>query len=389
MENFTFHNPARILFGDGQEQNVGELLKNYGKRVLFISGGKFVDDLGISSLVKEQSIKHNLTLFTFGNIVPNPRIETVREGVIFCKENDIDVILAAGGGSVMDTAKAIAAGSKYDGDVWDFFTGAAEISDALPVGTIVTIPSSGSEMSNASIISNDLQKLGVEHEALIPKFSILNPAYTLTLPPYHTACGIADTYTHILERYFTDSEHVDLTDFLLEGAMQTVLINGPKVLANPSNYDFRSEIMWTATVAHNNSLETGRIPDWGSHRIEHELSAQYNITHAEGMTIVFPAWMKYASKLKPKKFIQYAVRIFGVDPFTHTDEEIIQIGIDSTIQFFKSLGLKTTLNELNITQHHFSQMALRATKNDTQTCGHLIELTSEDIISVLTIAQNG
>ncbi|MGL5328129.1 MAG: iron-containing alcohol dehydrogenase, partial [Peptostreptococcaceae bacterium] len=371
MRNFSFYNPAKIIFGQDSEKQIGTLAKKYSDKVLLVYSGDFVKELGIYQTVEEEFKKLNIEFVEIGNVVPNPKVELVREGIKLCKDNQVGFILAIGGGSSIDTAKAISVGATYDGDVWDFFEGKASITDALPIGTILTIPSSGSEMSNCSIISNGNSKVGIEDDLIIPKFSILNPKFTLSLPKYQTACGITDIYSHLLERYFTSEKYVSLTDHMIEGALKSLMINAINVMNDPSNYNYRAEVMWTSTMAHNNILDTGRESDWGSHRIEHELSAEYNITHGEGMAIVFPAWMTYVSKKYPEKFVQYASRVFALDTFSYSEEALIAEGIRRTKEFFKSLGMKTSLSEVDIDSSRFVTMAMRATNDGSGTVGHL------------------
>lgn len=390
MKNFNYYNPANILFGQGEEEKVGELIASHThtKKVLLLYSGDYLTKLGIEKTVSKQLTEQHIKFFKNGNIVPNPDVALVRELVSFVKEHEIDFLLAVGGGSVIDTAKAVSFGALYEGDVWDFFTGKVAVTQSLPVGVISTVASSGSEMSNATIISNGPHKLGVESELIIPKFSILNPAYTTKLPKYYTGVGISDILTHLLERYFTKVSHVTLTNYLLEGAIKSLLVSGSKLIDDLDNYHLRAEVMWTSSMAHNNSLELGREPDWGSHRIEHELSGQYGIVHGEGMAIIFPAWMEYVSQFYPDIFVQYAVQIFDINPFAYeTKEEIITLGIQKTREFFKKMGMKTSLTELNIDETHFEQMANRATNDDSQTVGHLMPLTSSDIIAIFQLAR--
>lgn len=390
MKNFNYYNPANILFGQGEEEKVGELISSHThtKKVLLLYSGDYLTKLGIEKTISKQLSEQHIKFFKNGNIVPNPDVALVRELVSFVKEHEIDFLLAVGGGSVIDTAKAVSFGALYEGDVWDFFTGKVAVTRSLPVGVISTVASSGSEMSNATIISNGPHKLGVESELIIPKFSILNPAYTTKLPKYYTGVGISDILTHLLERYFTKVSHVTLTNYLLEGAIKSLLVSGSKLIDDLDNYHLRAEVMWTSSMAHNNSLELGREPDWGSHRIEHELSGQYGIVHGEGMAIIFPAWMEYVSQFYPDIFVQYAVQIFDINPFAYeTKEEIITLGIQKTREFFKKMGMKTSLTELNIDETHFEQMANRATNDDSQTVGHLMPLTSSDIIAIFQLAR--
>lgn len=274
----------------------------------------------------------------------------------------------------------------YDGDTWDYFTGEKEVTEALPIGAISTVASSGSEMSPATIVSNKEYKLGVESEIIIPKFSIINPEFTVKLPKYNTGVGTADILSHLLERYFSKVEHTDITDFLLEGAIKATLINGVKLIDDLENYDLRGEMSLTAIIAHNNSLELGREPDWGSHRIEHELSGQYGIVHGEGMVVVTLAWMKYISTFYPEQLVKYGIRIFNIDPIIYSEKEIIDLAIEKTKAFFIKLGMRTTLTEMGIKDDHFEAMAKRATKDDSQTVGHLKPLNQQDIVEILKLA---
>lgn len=384
MENFHYFNPAKILFGKDADQQIGKTIKNYGQRVLLVYGGTFVKELGIYDHLIKQFQEEDIDFIEFDKVVPNPLVEHVEEAIALCKEHDIQFILAIGGGSAIDTAKAVAVGAHYNGPVWDFYDGTAEPAAALPVGTILTIPSSGSEMSNCSILSKGEAKIGLETDLIIPVFSVLNPAYTYSLPAYQTCVGIADIFSHLLERYFSNSMNVNLTDFLLEGAMKSLMVNAVKVLQDPSNYDYRAEIMWTASIAHNNLLDTGRIADWASHRIEHELSAQYNITHGEGMAVVFPAWMTYMTEHHPAKLAQLAVRVFNADSVAFATEELAAQATQHIKAFFHSLGMAKNLTELKIDDQDFLKMANRATQNGP--VGHYMPLDAEKIVDILTIA---
>ncbi len=318
--------------------------------------------------------------------MPNPSIDLVRELSALGKKENIDFILAVGGGSSIDTAKAAALGIPYDGDVWDFFGNNAVPSKVLPVGVISTLPASGSETSNCAILSNGEWKLGYEDDRIIPKFAIMNPAHTLKLPAFQTACGVADILSHLLERYFSDVDHTDVTDYLIEGAVKALLVNGERLVEHPDDLNARAEVQWLASIAHNNLLDTGRIADWGSHRIEHELSAQYGITHGEGMAVVLVAWTKFAAEEKPWKPAQLATRVFGIDPYHFSEKERTLKLSEELNRFFRSLKLRTTLDELGIDERDFSTMADRATDNGTKTVGHYIPLNREKFIAVLKLA---
>ncbi len=392
MVNFEYYNPAKIIFGtDVKEKLKKQLAENKTSSLLLIYSGEFVKDLGIYDIVKSSAEELGITFAENGNVVPNPEISLVRELIATAREKKTDLILAVGGGSSVDTAKAVALGTQYQGDSWDFFEQGAypEGTDAehvLKIGVITTLPSSGSETSNAAILSNGTRKVGFEDNAIIPSFAIMNPEYTFGLPRFQTAAGVADILSHILERYFSDVQHTDVTDYLLEGAAKALFANGPKVLENPKDYDARAEIQWLASIAHNNLLDTGRIGDWGSHRIEHELSAFYGITHGEGMAIVLPAWMKYMAGVKPWKIAQFAVRVLGADTFTHTEEENALYAAESVKAFYKSLGLKTSLTELGINEEHFDEMAAQATKNGTSPVGHYVPLDEKRFKEILKLA---
>lgn len=387
MENFRYYNPAKIVFGKGAEKEIGSLLEDYHvKSLLMVYSGDFIKQLGIWDTVKTACDNCGAKFFECGHVVPNPKVELVRELVALGKENGVDFVLAVGGGSSIDTAKAIAIGVGYEGDVWDFFSGKATVSKALPIGVISTLPASGSETSNCSIISNGLSKVGVEDDMIIPRFAIMNPEFTLTLPAYQTSCGVADILSHLLERYFSATENVDTTDFLIEGAVRALMLNGERIMQNPRNYDARAEIQWLASIAHNNLLDTGRVADWGSHRIEHEISAQYGITHGEGMAVVLIAWTKYMAKEKPAKLAQLANRVFHVDYHDYSLTEMALQLSSRLNDFFKMLNLKTSLTEMGIDDSHFVEMADRATGNGTGTVGHYIPLDKARFIEILKLA---
>lgn len=387
MVDFQYYNPARIIFGTGSEEHLGELLKKEkATSLLMVYSGDFIKEIGIYAKVEKACQENGIAFYENGNVVPNPSIELVRELVTLGREKNIDFVLAVGGGSSIDTAKAVALGIPYDGDVWDFFAAGAMPESVLSVGVITTLPASGSETSNCAILSNAEWKIGFEDDCIIPKFAIMNPEYTLTLPAFQTSAGIADILSHLLERYFSDVKHTDVTDYMLEGAIKALLVNADRLIKDPHDLDARSEIQWLASIAHNNLLDTGREADWGSHRIEHELSAQYGITHGEGMAVVLTAWTKYAAEVKPYKTAQLAVRVFGGDPFNNTEEELTLQLSEKLEAFFKKLGLKTTLAELGIDSKYFEEMADRATRNGQQTVGHYIPLDKARFIDILKLA---
>jgi alcohol dehydrogenase YqhD (iron-dependent ADH family) len=389
MENFTFHNPTKIIFGKGTENNVGAELKKYADRVLLCYGGGSIKKSGLYDRVinslKENGIYHT----ELSGVKPNPRLSLVQEGIELCRTNNIKFILAVGGGSAIDTAKAIAVGVPYEGNVWDFYDGKAVVKTALPVGTILTIPAAGSEASNSSVITNEdgWFKKGLTTQYIMPVFSILNPELTYTLPAYQTACGAADMMAHIMERYFTNVKNVDLTDRLCEATLRTIINNVPVAISNPEDYDSRAEVMWAGTVAHNNSLDPGRIGDWASHGIEHELSALYDIAHGAGLSIIFPAWMKYVYKHDMERFVQFAVRVWDVDLSFTSPEAIALEGINRMIEFFKKIGLPVTLKDAGITEDKYAEMADKCTNFGKWTVGNFVKLNREDIVNIYKLAK--
>ena len=385
MIGFEYYNPAKIVFGEGSVNKLAELLRQYDvSSLLLVYSGDFIKQLGIYQAITDAVSELGIRFSENGEVVPNPSIELVRKLVGQGKNDEVDFVLAVGGGSSIDTAKAVALGIPYGGDVWDFFVKGVIPEQVLPIGVIATTASSGSETSNAAILSNGEWKLGFEDDRIIPKFAIMDPRYTSGLPPYQTFAGIADVLSHLLERYFSDERYSDTTDRLIEGAVNALLVNAERLLKDPSDLNARGEIQWLASVAHNNFLDAGRRADWGSHRIEHELSAQYDITHGEGMAIVLTAWTKYAAARKPWRLALLASRVFGTDSFDYSEEERAFILSEKLSEFFKRIGLKTTLGQLGIDERDFDVMAERATRNGA--VGHYLKLDREAVKDILKTA---
>ena len=385
MIGFEYYNPAKIVFGEGSEKSLAKLLKqNNVKSLLLVTSGDFVETLGIYEVIRDAVKELNIRYSESREVVPNPSIELVRKLVEKGKTDEVDFVLAVGGGSSIDTAKAIAIGIPYEGDVWDFFSKGIIPEKVVGIGVIATTASSGSETSNAAILSYGEWKKGFEDDRIIPKFAIMNPRYTVNLPEYQTYVGIADVLSHLLERYFSDEKNSDTTDYLIEGAVRALLVNAKRLIDDPKDINARAEIQWLASVAHNNFLDAGRSADWGSHRIEHELSAQYNITHGEGMAIVFVAWTKYIAGIKPWRLALLASRVFGKDPYDFDEKERALLLSEELERFFKSLGLKTRLSELGITDRDFEVMAKRATAGGN--VGHYVQLDAQKIIEILKLA---
>lgn len=389
MIDFTFQNPTRIHFGKTALSHLPKEVERYGKRVLLVYGGGTIKRIGVYDQVTALLGDAGVQVWELPGVQPNPLLSLVYKGIDLCRQHDIQLVLAVGGGSVIDTAKAICNGACYNGDVWDFFMGKAKSQAALPLGTVLTIPAAGSEMSSACVITRDEDKCKCGHGTPLnlPKFSILNPEYSYSLPPYQTACGIVDIMAHMFERYFTQTEHVELTDRLIEGALRTVINNAPIVFETPTDYDARAEIMWTGAIAHNMLLETGRTTDWASHKMEHELSALYGIAHGHGLAILIPAWMQYVlPRSGEKKLAQFALRVWDVPQDFGTQEEIAKEGIARLTAFYHSLGLTTTLRENQIGSEHFDSMAKRCVALVGGPIGGLVKLDVEDCKAIYELA---
>ncbi|MBC7959335.1 MAG: iron-containing alcohol dehydrogenase [Vallitaleaceae bacterium] len=388
MDNFIFQNATKIIFGKQTEQLVGAETIKYSKKVLLHYGSGSIKKTGLYDTVIKSLTEAGVEFIELGNAQPNPRLSLVQEGIKLCRENDIHFILIVGGGSAVDSGKAIAVGVPYKGDVWDFYTGKATVNEALPVAVVLTIPAAGSESSPSSVITNEdgWYKKGLTTDFMRPVFSILNPELTFTLPPYQTACGAADIMAHIMERYFTNTKNVELTDRLCEATLKTIIHNVPLVLSKPKNYDARAEIMWAGTIAHNDLLGTGRVGDWASHDIEHEISGIYDIAHGAGLSIVFPAWMKYVYKHDVKRFAQFASRVWNVDYNHFAPEQTALLGIKKITEFFSAIGLPVKLSDLDIDSSRIDEMASKCTGGDTRTVGNFIPLNQSDVYNIYTLA---
>ncbi len=325
-----------------------------------------------------------------GGVQPNPRVKLVRQGIGLCREKNIDFILAIGGGSVIDSAKAIAVGALASEDIWNYYDGTAEspFTEALPVGVVLTIPAAGSETSTSAVLTNDEghYKRPIGSSLLIPRFAVMNPEFCYTLSPRQIACGVCDIMAHMMERYFTNEPHVQLTDQLIEGGIRTVLHNGPEVLKNPCNYDSWAEIMWAGSLAHNNLLDTGRESDWASHDISHEVSGMYDVTHGAALSILFPAWMKYVYKKNPGKLAQFAVNVFGAHMGLDREETVIQEMIEQLEGWYRAMGLPVRLSQEGVGSDGFEEMAQKAMEN-RRYMGNYVKLSKEDIIEIFKLAQ--
>jgi alcohol dehydrogenase YqhD (iron-dependent ADH family) len=388
MENFEFCNPTRILFGRGAEEKVGEQVAAYSQNILLHFGGGSIKASGLYERVTASLQKAGVAWVELGGVQPNPRLSLVREGIKLCKEHQLGLILAVGGGSVIDSAKAIAMGAVMEGDVWDFYLGKGAPTAALPIGTVLTIPAAGSESSTGTVITNEVGwlKRAVNSELLYPRFSILNPELAFTLPKFQVACGVADIMAHLMERYFTNVSHVAFTDRLLEATMKTLISQAPLVLSNPQGFDAWSELMWAGTIAHNNLLNTGRVGDWASHQIEHEISGIYDVAHGAGLAVVFPAWMKYVLRHDLDRFVQWAVRVWNVEMDVFNPEAVALAGIEKMETFFHSIGLGTNLAGLGIQDDRIAEMADKCTEGNTQAAGNFVKLDCAAVRKILLLA---
>lgn len=387
MRDFRFLSPTQIIFGKNTQSAAGVETKKYGSKVLLHYGGGHIKKSGLYQQIIDSLNEAEVEYIELGGVQPNPRLGLVKQGVALCREKGVDFVLAVGGGSVIDSAKAIALGVLYDGDVWDFYSGKARPKETLPVGVVLTIPAAGSEASDSSVITNDGYKRGLTTNVQRARFAIMNPELSFTLPPYQTACGISDIMAHVMERYFTNVPNVELTDRLCEATLKTVINNAYIVMEQPDNYDARAEIMWAGTLAHNNLLSTGRIGDFASHQIEHELSAINDVAHGAGLSVIFPAWMKYVYKHDIARFTQFAVRVWNVEQSFSDPEKTVLEGIERLEAFYQSIGLPVRLSEIGITEQEFATIARKCKKNDGETTGHFVKLDEEDIISILKIAE--
>ena len=351
MIDFSFYSPTEFVFGHDTESKAGTLTKQYGaSKVLIIYGGGSAVKSGLLDRVKQSLDAEGISHCEMGGVHANPTDKKVSEGIDIARREQVDFLLAVGGGSVIDTAKTIACGVAYDGDFWDFFIGKASISKVLPVGVVLTIPAAGSEGSGNAVITNEAtqQKLGIKQPmTLRPKFSIMNPTLTMTLPAWHTASGICDMMVHILERYFTNTPNTEIGDRMCEGVLMAIINEARKVMDTPDDYDARANIMWSGMVAHNGTCGVGCEEDWSGHQMEHEISAIYDVTHGAGLAVITPAYMTFMAKHNPRRMVQFAERVFGVPSDFGSDEAIALEGIARFKQFLHDdLKLPVTLDDL-------------------------------------------
>lgn len=389
MNNFVFYSPTEFVFGRDTEMQVGALARKHGARkVMIVYGGGSVVRSGLLDRVKQSLREAGIEFCEMGGIQPNPVDTRVYEGIDVCRSEQVDMMLPVGGGSVIDTAKAIAAGVPYEDDFWDFFIGKAQVTKALKVAVVLTIPAAGSEGSGNSVITkvDTLQKLSLRApELLRPVFSIMNPELTYTLPPFQTACGIADMMVHIMERYFTNTPEVEISDRLCEGTLMAIIKMAYCVKQNPRDYNARANVMWCGNIAHNGTCGIGCEEDWASHFLEHEVSAIYNVTHGAGLSVIVPAWMTFMAEHNPKKIAQFATRVLGV-PESEDLEEMALAGVSRLKFFFRYMGLPVSFKELGIDNPDIDRLADSLHRNKGEFVGNYVKLTKEDSKAIYRLA---
>ncbi len=388
MNNFNFYSPTYFVFGKETENQAGKYVKRFnGTRVLIHFGSGSVVKNGLLDRVKTSLTESGIWFTELGGVVPNPRSGLVYQGIDICKKENVDFVLAVGGGSVIDSAKAIALGALYDGDFWDFFSGKQYVKKALPLGTILTLTAAGSEGSSGSVITheNGMLKRATGGDAMRPVFSILNPQLTCSLPPYQTACGATDMMAHVMERYFTNTKNVEISDRLAEGILLTVINEAPKAMANPNDYDARANLMWAGMVAHNDTCGVGRESDWSSHQMEHELSGLYDVAHGAGLAVMFPAWMKYVMNHDVMRFAQFAVRVWGCEMDFQHPEKTAKQGIEYYEKFVSSLGMPIRFSELGAKAEDIP-ILVKTMGLGTKTQGSFVKLTEEDVRKIYELA---
>lgn len=386
MNNFEFYSPTEFVFGKGREKEAGEIVTRYnGKRILLVYGRNSVIKSGLLANVEESLKKANIDYKEFGGVQANPTVTKAREGIIEAKTYNPDMVLAIGGGSVIDTAKAIAVGYFADDDIWNYYTKKSIAKKSLKIGVILTIPAAGSEGSGNSVLTNveTNQKLGLRMPNLLrPIFAIMNPELTFTLPAFQTACGITDMMAHIMERYFTNTPDVIVTDEFCEGLLRAIIKEAPKVISDGNNYEARANIMWAGTIAHNGVCGVGREEDWTSHAIEHEFSAiDDNIAHGAGLAVIFPAFLDFARLKNPNKIAQMGHKVFDINEL---DNNIAaKKCVEELRCFFSSIGMPVTLKELGAEHISIDKVAEHLQKNSGDTIGFYVKLTMDDVKALL------
>lgn len=395
MKNFNYYAPTQVAFGRNTESQVAELVKKYGgSKVLIHYGGQSAIRSGLLAKVEQILTEAGIAYVKLGGVKPNPRLSLVRKGIELCKEENVDFLLAVGGGSVIDSCKAISSGRFYQGDVWTLYEHKDHATQYLPIGCILTIPAAGSEMSNGSIITNDEVERWLKKDYCVDefrcKFAIMNPELTFTLPAWQTACGITDMMMHTMERYFSKDDDMETTDAIAEAILRTCMKEGPLALANPTDYTCRANIMWAGTLAHNDLTGCGTTGDWATHNIEHELSGLFDVSHGAGLAAVWGSWGRYTRNENLPRFARFAHNVMSIDTTNMSDMEASEAGIKAMEQFFRSIGMPTDIHTLvgkDITDAEIEEMAQKCTNGDTTTIGGLKILHAADIVKIYQMAK--
>ena len=395
MKDFNFYAPTQVVFGKESEERLPELVRHYGgRKVLIHYGGGSAERSGLLGKVRTMLDANGFSWVELGGVVPNPLLSKVYEGISLCRNEQVDFILAVGGGSVIDSAKAIAYGVCYDGDVWDMWDGKAVPKACLPVGVMLTIPAAGSEMSNSCVITKDegLVKRGINSDLCRCKFAIMNPERTFTLPPYQTAAGATDIMMHTMERYFNPHQDMTLTDNLSEALLRTVKESTYAVMSNPEDYRNRAQIMWAGSLAHNDLTECGTMKDFATHRLEHELSALYGVTHGAGLAAIWPSWARYVMRQEENvpRFVRFAVNVMGVDNDFSDPRGTAERGIQAMERFYHDIGMPTSIHELlgrEISDDDVALMVDKASRGGTITLGSMMVLDTDDMRAIYEMAR--
>ena len=392
MKDFNFYAPTRVVFGRNSEEQLPQLLRQYGgHKVLLHYGGGSARRSGLLDKVEKMLSEEGVPFVELGGVVPNPLLSKVQEGIALCREQQVDFILAVGGGSVIDSAKAIGYGVGYEGDVWDFWDGKATPQSCLPIGVMLTIPAAGSEMSSSCVITKDegLLKRGVNSDLCRCRFAIMNPERTYTLPPYQTAAGATDIMMHTMERYFSKYEDATLTDAISEALLRTVKDAVFDALKNPEDYRSRAQIMWAGSLAHNDLTECGTEKDFATHKMEHELSALFGVTHGAGLAALWPSWARYVMDRHLCRFVQFAVNVMGVHNDFSVPRSTALKGIEAIERFYHAIGMPTSIPQLigrKATDEEIAEMVRKCSRDGKLKLGAMEVLGQEDIEQIYRMA---
>lgn len=391
LQDFNICIDTKFVFGKDAQNQIGRELKQMGihKVLIHHDNGKFLYDTGLLEQVDKLLKQEGIETLELGGVLPNPRLPLVREGISLAKEEQVDLVLAIGGGSVIDSAKAIGLGAVTDTDVWEFFTGNAVPEKSLPTGVILTCPATGSESSAVTVVNNtDVgMKLLVSNPVVRPAIAFMNPELTYSLPKFLTACGVVDMFSHVCERYFTPDSEIGVIDRMSEGILKTLVEIGPKVLEEPSNYSYRAEIMWIGTIAHNNTVGIGRVQDWATHEIGNELSALYDTPHGATLSIIMGSWMRYIYQKSPERFARYAKEVFGVEWTKENTLEAAYAGILKTEEYFRSMGMPVSFGDFKVPTDEVEKMLDQiAFRGEDDSIGGIVRLNREDCRRIYEMA---